>query len=438
MTQERDTRNTIHNLRRRAESALTQKTRGASDISALSPEDLQKLVYELQIHQIELEMQNEELLQAQIKLEELKDRYLDLYDFAPVGYVTLSDRGIILEANLTAVRLLGIERELLIKRPFSRLICKADADTFHLHVNRVFESGDEQTCEVKLVKRDGTLFHAQLASNPVKDLGGLRTRCHTVLTNITDIKLAEAGLREKTDALERSNKDLEQFAYVAAHDLREPLVGAAAYLKLLERRSAKLLDKEARKCLSKSFEIVQRMDWLIQGLLAYSRVSDKQQKFEPTDCNSCLSDALANLRSAIDEGGARITTDHLPTVMAIPVHITQLFQNLVGNAIKYRGNVPLQIHLGAESANSEYQFWVRDNGMGIEPPNFERIFQIFQRVDNSSSPIGTGIGLATCKKIVERHGGRIWVESEPGKGSTFRFTFPAIRRTEFEPCAPLD
>lgn len=432
MTQERDTRNTIHNLRRRAESALTQKTGGALDISALSPEDVQKLFYELQIHQIELEMQNEELRQTQLVLEASRDNFSELYDFAPVGYVTLSDKGIILEANLTAVRLLGIERELLIKRPFSRLVCKEDADTFYLHVNRVFESGDEQTCEVKLVKRDGTLFHAQLESNSVKDLGGLRTSCHTVLTNITQRKLAEADLREKTEALERSNKDLEQFAYVAAHDLREPLVGAAAYLKLLERRATKILDKEARKCLSKSFEIVQRMDWLIQGLLDYSRVSGKQQKFEPTDCNSCFSDALSNLRSAINESGARVTTYHLPTVMAIPVHITQLFQNLIGNAIKYRGNIPLQIHVGAESANSEYQFWVRDNGMGIEPPNFERIFQIFQRVDNSSSPIGTGIGLATCKKIVERHGGRIWVESQPGKGSTFRFTFPVIPRAESE------
>ncbi|MGO9118007.1 MAG: sensor histidine kinase [Desulfomonilaceae bacterium] len=413
-------------LRRRAETMLGKSTDGL-DEADLSPEKMRLLVHELRVHQIELEMQNEELRQAQLSLEASRDNFSDLYDFAPVGYVTLSDKGIILEANRTAVRLLGIERELLIKRPFSRLVCKEDADTFYLHVNRVFESGDEQTCEVKLVKRDGTLFHAQLESNSVKDLGGLRTRCYTVLTNITERKVAEADLTEKTEALERSNKDLEQFAYVAAHDLREPLVGAAAYLKLLERRSAKILDKEARKYLSKSFEIVQRMDWLIQGLLDYSRVSADQQKFEPTDCNSCLSDALSNLRAAINESGARVTTDHMPTIMAIPVHIARLFQNLTGNAIKFRGNVPLQIHVGVDSTESEHQFWVRDNGMGIEPPHFERIFFIFQRVENSASPIGTGIGLATCKKIVELHGGRIWVESEPGKGSTFRFTFPVIR-----------
>ena len=426
MAKDRDSKDKTSDLRRRAESIL-RTSADVSEESDLSIEKMRLLVHELRVHQIELEMQNEELRQAQLALEASRDNFSELYDFAPVGYVTLSDKGIILEANLTAVRLLGIERELLIKRPFSRLVCKEDADTFYLHVNRVFESGDEQTCEVKLVKKDGTLFPAQLESNSVKDLGGLRTRCHTVLTNITERKRVEAALMEKTDALERSNKDLEQFAYVAAHDLREPLVGAAAYLKLLERRAAKILDKEARKYLSKSFEIVQRMDWLIQGLLDYSRVSANQQKFEPTDCNSCLSDALSNLRAAINENGARVTTDHMPTVMAIPVHIARLFQNLIGNAIKFRGNVPLQIHVGVDSTESEHQFWVRDNGMGIEPPHFERIFFIFQRVENSASPIGTGIGLATCKKIVEFHGGRIWVESEPGKGSTFRFTFPVIR-----------
>jgi PAS domain S-box-containing protein len=241
---------------------------------------------------------------------------------------------------------------------------------------------------------------------------------------ITERKKAEEVLKESARALKRSNQDLEQFAYVAAHDLREPLIGVAAYLKLLERSIGKTLENESRKYLSRSLDTVIRMDFLIQSLLDYSRVTETKRKPEPTDCNTCLAQALANLRRAIKESGATISKEPLPTVMAIPVHLTQLFQNLIGNAIKFRGSSPLKIHVGVQSRNFEHEFLVRDNGIGIAPPYFDRVFQIFQRVDNSSDPGGTGIGLATCKKIVERHGGRIWVESEPGRGSIFFFTIP--------------
>jgi light-regulated signal transduction histidine kinase (bacteriophytochrome) len=171
------------------------------------------------------------------------------------------------------------------------------------------------------------------------------------------------------------------------------------------------------------------MDLLIRSLLNYSRASETKRATVPTDCTACLSQALANLRTAIKESGATITADPLPTVMAVPAQMVQVFQNLVGNAIKFRGSAPLKIQVGFHSGASEHQFWVRDNGSGIELPHFDRIFQIFQRVEKSGGPEGTGIGLATCKKIVERYGGRIWVESEPGKGSMFRFTLPSGETT---------
>jgi PAS domain S-box-containing protein len=241
---------------------------------------------------------------------------------------------------------------------------------------------------------------------------------------IRERRKAEEVLQESARALERSNRDLEQFAYVAAHDLREPLVGVAAYLKLLERRAGKLLDEGERRYLSKALDTVVRMDRLVQGLLAYSRVADNQRGFEPTDCGACFASAVANLQTAIKESGAVITADPMPTVRGIPLHITQLFQNLLGNAIKFRGDAPLRIHVGVRTDESEHLFFVKDNGVGIERPYFDRIFQIFQRGEQSLHIQGTGIGLATCKKIVERHGGRIWVESEPGCGAAFFFTLP--------------
>jgi signal transduction histidine kinase len=242
--------------------------------------------------------------------------------------------------------------------------------------------------------------------------------------DITDRKKAEAALREKTDALERSNKDLEEFAHVTAHDLREPLVGIGAYLKLLERRSRHRLDDESRKFVTRAVETVARMDSLIQSLLTYSRVTENSEELETIDANYCLRQALANLKSVINETATSVTSDSLPTLKARPAQLVQVFQNLIGNGIKFRGTEPPKVHVAFTPGEDDYHFSVSDNGRGIELPYFDKIFQIFQRVEDSFGPSGTGIGLATCKKIVERHGGRIWVESKPGKGSTFHFTFP--------------
>jgi PAS domain S-box-containing protein len=297
---------------------------------------------------------------------------------------------------------------------------KEERDLINAIVERLGRMVERSKAEEELQK-----YQAQLEQLVEKRTQELVEANRQLIEEIGERKRKEEIIKESAAALERSNKDLEQFAYVAAHDLREPLVGVAAYLKLLERRIGNNLETEPKKYLSKSLNTVLRMDFLIRTLLEYSRVSDHKPQVEKTDCNVCLSQALANLKSAIKESGATITSDRLPVVLAIPLHITQLFQNLVANAIKFRGTRPVQIHVGVSSGDSDQQFWVRDNGIGIEPPHFDRIFQIFQRIDHSSGPVGTGIGLATCKKVVERHGGRIWVESEPGRGSTFWFTLPA-------------
>ena len=195
MTQDRESETKISKLRRHAESALAGKFRDASDISTLSHEDIQNLVHELQVHQIELEMQNDELRRAQQELEALRDNFSELYECAPVGYVTLNEKGHILEANLTVVRLLGVERQTLIERPFSSFVCQELGDAFYLYLQQVFETQVKQTCEIKLARKDGTHFHAQLESVAVRDENGKHIRCRTILLDISERKKAEEDLQ---------------------------------------------------------------------------------------------------------------------------------------------------------------------------------------------------------------------------------------------------
>jgi PAS domain S-box-containing protein len=254
--------------------------------------------------------------------------------------------------------------------------------------------------------------------------------------DITEQRKAEAALREANETLERrvaartaelkrSNEDLQHFAYIASHDLQEPLRMVSGFLKLLVDRYRPQLDDKAREYIDYSVEGATRMSQLIADLLAYSRVDRKGEEFRPVDAGSALAEALANLRGSIEEAGAQVTWGPLPTVSADGTQLMQLLQNLVGNAIKFRSpGRPCQVHLAAERREDRWVFSVRDNGIGVEPRHHERIFVIFQRLHNRQQYPGTGVGLAICKRIVERHGGRIWVESKVGEGSTFYFTLP--------------
>jgi signal transduction histidine kinase len=232
-------------------------------------------------------------------------------------------------------------------------------------------------------------------------------------------------LRETEEELARSNTELEQFAYVASHDLQEPLRMISSYLQLLERRYKGQLDDDADEFIDFAVDGASRMQTLINDLLTYSRVGTRGKPFEPTDTGKVLELALLNLRVAVEENGAKITHDDMPTLSVDATQMTQLLQNLIGNAIKFHKKDTLpEVHIGAERKNSSWILSVRDNGIGIDPSDFERIFMIFQRLHTRDEYDGTGIGLAVCRKIVERHGGRIWVESEPGQGSTFSFSLP--------------
>ena len=233
---------------------------------------------------------------------------------------------------------------------------------------------------------------------------------------------AEQRMAQYAAELARSNAELEQFAYVASHDLQEPLRMVASFTQLLARRYRGQLDKDADEFIGFAVDGATRMQSLINDLLAYSRVGTRGEPFAPTDCGAVLQMALDNLARSVQESGAVITHDPLPTVPGDEVQLTQLFQNLIANASKFGGRETPRIHVSAEKQGPQWVFVVRDNGIGIAPEQQERIFMIFQRLHHRSEYPGTGIGLAICKKIVERHGGRIWVESRPGEGATFYFS----------------
>jgi len=239
---------------------------------------------------------------------------------------------------------------------------------------------------------------------------------------------AQAEFRKIAADLARSNQELERFAYVASHDLQEPLRMVSNFVQLLARRYQGRLDADADDFIRFVVDGVKRMKNLIDGLLEYSRAGREGEQLVPTDCGEALNQALENLRVTIQESNASITRDPLPTVLSESVQLTELFQNLIGNAMKFHNHQCPRVHIGVQCHGGEWIFSVRDNGIGIDPKYTERIFDVFQRLHSAHKYPGTGIGLAICKKIVQRHGGRIWVESQPGQGATFYFTIPLFER----------
>jgi len=298
---------------------------------------------------------------------------------------------------------------------------------------QALETGEDYEVEHRLRRQTDGSYRWHLGrAGAVRDENGQISRWFGTCTDIDDQKSTAQLLARQAEDLTRSNAELEQFAYVASHDLQEPLRGVTGCVQLLRQRLEGRLDVQGTELIQHAVDAAHRMQTLITDLLSFSRVGTRGAPFEPTDCGEVLREAEANLRQSIEESGAVITHDELPVVSVDRSQMTRLFQNLIGNGIKFRGDETPRIHVGAERRGSSWLFSVRDNGIGIDPKYFDRIFVVFQRLHTRRRYPGTGIGLPICKKIVERHGGSIHLESEPDKGATFYFTIPALEAEPHE------
>lgn len=296
-----------------------------------------------------------------------------------------------------------------------------DQERVGAEIQRVFEEG-QGNVTADFVSKDGTrrpyfFTGVRMVIDGDPSLIG-------VGTDISELARIEAELRQSMDKLTRSNQELEQFAYVASHDLQEPLRMVSSYTQLLEKRYKDALDEDAKDFIHYAVDGANRMQRLISDLLEFSRVQTRGKPFEQVDLNSVLGYARRNLAAAIDESGALVSNDELPTAWIDANQILSVFQNLLSNGIKFRGDARPVLHVAVDERETEWEFSIKDNGIGISPEFHDRIFVIFQRLHSRAEYAGTGIGLAMCKRIVERHGGRIWVESAVGEGTTFRFTLP--------------
>jgi PAS domain S-box-containing protein len=368
---------------------------------------------------------------AEKHLARMESRYRGLLEAAPDAMVVVNPGGEIVLLNVQAEKQFGYSRDELVGQKVKNIIPEGFAERLVADALRSAEDALAQQIgtgiELTARRKNGSNFPIELMLSPLESADGILVTA--AIRDITTRKKAEAHLLDKVEELNRSNEELGQFAYIASHDLQEPLRMVASYTQLLSRRYKGKLDADADEFIAFAVDGASRMQRLIQDLLAYSRVGTKGQDLLNVSSENALQQALINLRGAIEASGALVTHDPLPAVMADEMQLVQLFQNLVGNAIKYQSPGIPKVHISAAGNGAKKSvFSVKDNGLGIDPQYFEKIFGMFQRLHKREEFAGTGIGLAICKKIVERHGGSISVESQPGHGSTFSFALANSER----------
>jgi PAS domain S-box-containing protein len=364
---------------------------------------------------------------AEKHLAQMEGRYRGLLEAAPDAMVVVNQDGEIVLLNVQAEKQFGYRRDELVGQKVKNIIPEGFAERLIADGTRTAAEAVAQQIgtgiELKGRRKHGSEFPIEIMLSPLESSEGILVTA--AIRDITERKKAEQHLVKTVLELKRSNDELQQFAYVASHDLQEPLRMVASYTQLLAKRYKGRLDSEADEFIAYAVDGSNRMQGLIQDLLAYSRSGTNGKALREVSSEKALKDALSNLRATIQESGALVTYDSLPAITSDDTQLVQVFQNLVGNAIKYRSAEVPQVHVSAtKNGGKDWIFSVRDNGLGIDPQYFERIFVLFQRLHGREQFKGTGIGLTICKKIVERLGGRIWVESQPGAGSNFYFSLP--------------
>jgi PAS domain S-box-containing protein len=377
-------------------------------------EELQGVIHDLHVYRMELEAQNQALRQSREELEHSHRRYADLYDFSPIGYVTLSRVGVIEEANLTAGELLHMERSQLLGRTFRRFLDEEDSNRFYAHLEEALR-GNSATLEVVL--RAGGVhppLEVQLSSRAAPGSSGAIDRVRTALTDVSMLKRTQHELQE-------INREQESFSYSISHDLRTPLVTISNFSSLLLREYGGSLSEEARGCAARIHRAATRMDTLLGDLLDYTRMSRGSLNLQRVPLEAVVDDVLLQLQGTIETSRARIEVRRpLAFVNASPEALGQVLTNLVTNALKFTrtGETP-RITISSRQSAHRCVLVVEDDGIGIAPEHTQRIFGMFERLHSSEEFPGTGVGLAIVRRAVERMNGRIWVESAVGHGSRF-------------------
>jgi len=404
-------------LRRQAEE--NARTDEATTEESLSPEETRRVLHELRVHQIELELQNEELRRAQEALELSRTRYFDLYDLAPVGYFTLSEEGLILEANLTAATLFGAVKSALAERPWTRFILHEDQDIYYRHRKQLCETGAPQAFELRMLRPNAPPFWARVETTAAQNGGGGAPGSRVVVSDITERKRAEEELREK-------KKELEHLLYAISHDLKSPLVTIKTFLGYLEQDLTRSAAGRVEKDLSYLRAASDKAERSLNEFLELSRIGRIQNPPVRVSFLELVDEALIGVAGPIAKRGVEVDVGRKSVLLVGDrPRLEQIWQNLVENAVKFMGDQAApRLEIGVERRASETVFFVRDNGMGIDPRFQSRVFGLFQKADPNSE--GTGLGLALVERIVELYEGTIQLESEGlGRGACFRFTLPA-------------
>lgn len=335
--------------------------------------------------------------------------------------------GVITHVSPSCETITGYRASEILQRPelVTRIIHPEDLSSVTKHFRSV-ELGETGGIHFRIITAFKTVRWMSRSCQRVFSDTGTHAGIRVINRDITFQKNLEQELQARNEQLERSNRELEHFAYAAAHDLREPLVAVAAELKSMERRLRTSQNLSIQKSLSKAMNLILAMDSMLQSFFSRSGVSPTPSFLDVSDANICLKDAMSNLDFSLKKSGATVTSDKLPLVNIDAPQLTRIFRNLIANSIKFRTSSPLRIHIGCASCGPLNQFHVSDNGMGMEPPYLERVFKLLERMHDPSGPSGSGIGLFVCRKIIEQHGGNLWLDSTPQEGSSFYFTLPAV------------
>ena len=420
MDESKNNRDIGNELRKQAEEILAFKPIPTE----LHETDLRSLIHELQVHQVELEIQNVELRNAQVIIEESRKKYIDLYDYAPVGYFTIDKSGLILEANLTISEMLGYPKIELLGKPLNSFIFRDDIDIFFVHQRKLLSNNAAERCVLRLVKKDHSTFYSQFVS--IGFTANVSQTNSNTLISIVDItvrKHLEEDLANHSRELEYANKELESFTYSASHDLNAPLRTLIGFSDILLEDYADVLDETVKIFVRGIAQSAKKMNVLIEDLLRLAKISQAEISLEEVNLSIMASSIIHDLKLSQSQRNVDVTIQENLKTHADPHLLQIVLTNLLGNAWKYTSKKEKShIEFRVFQENDKEIFFVRDNGDGFDMAFAKKLFVPFQRLHADSDFSGSGIGLAIVDRIITRHKGRIWAEAEKGKGATFYFT----------------